>query len=151
MWKTLYYGKHLAIEYYKVPENIQKYWENTLVEKNITYMRGGVGSKKRKVEFQNIITQHLPSIDPLPKSTIASIDRALLKAWVCAGIPFEVIENPFMLDLFKQLNPAYILPTRTSLSETLLDQEEARVNKKVHEELYNIDNLTLCMYNFCLN
>jgi hypothetical protein len=28
-----------------------------------------------------------------------------------AGIPFEVVKNPFVLDLFKNLNPAYIPPS----------------------------------------
>jgi hypothetical protein len=41
------------------------------------------------------------------------------------GIPFEIINNPFMRDLFKNLNPGYSPPSRTTLSGRLLDQEVA--------------------------
>ena len=37
------------------------------------------------------------------------IDQLLLKTWIMANIPFEVIENPFIIELFKSLNPAYVL------------------------------------------
>jgi len=33
-----------------------------------------------------------------------------------AGIPFEVIENPFIMDLFKDLNSGYIPPSQFTLS-----------------------------------
>ncbi|CAG8612392.1 36435_t:CDS:2 [Gigaspora margarita] len=29
------------------------------------------------------------------------IDKDILKGWVCAGIPFETIDNPFIIDMFK--------------------------------------------------
>ncbi|GBC23318.2 ribonuclease H-like domain-containing protein [Rhizophagus irregularis DAOM 181602=DAOM 197198] len=66
-------------------------------------------------------------------------------AWVMAGIPFEVVENPFVLDLFKNLNPAYIPPSRTTLSGRLLNEEISRVNKKVTSELEIADSLTLTL------
>ncbi|CAG8639941.1 3527_t:CDS:2 [Gigaspora rosea] len=34
------------------------------------------------------------------------LDRAVLKAWVGCGISFELIDNPFIQDLFMRLNPA---------------------------------------------
>jgi hypothetical protein len=58
-------------------------------------------------------------------------------------IPFKVIENPFIIDLFKELNPEYISPSRTTLSERFLDQEVARVNLNIDKELTSADNLTL--------
>jgi len=57
------------------------------------------------------ITQHFGSDKPLPSQANDRIDQSLLKAWVMAGIPFEVIENPFILDLLKDLNPGYVLPS----------------------------------------
>ena len=60
-----------------------------------------------------------------------------------SGIPFKVIENPFIIDLFKELNPKYIPPSRTTLSERFLDQEVARVNLNIDKELTSADNLTL--------
>lgn len=63
-----------------------------------------------------------------------------------AGIPFEVIENPFVIDLFKDLNPAYIPPSRTILSDRLLDQEVARSSINIEKELEPSDNLTLSKF-----
>ena len=60
-----------------------------------------------------------------------------------SGIPFKVIENPFIIDLFKELNPGYIPLSRTTLSERFLDQEVARVNLNIDKELTSADNLTL--------
>ncbi|CAJ0760890.1 580_t:CDS:2, partial [Entrophospora sp. SA101] len=86
---------------------------------------------------------HFGSKKPLPLSVTERIDHALLKAWVIAGIPFEVIENPFVIDLFKELNPGYTPPSRTTLSGQLLDQEVARVNLNIEKELESSNNLTL--------
>jgi hypothetical protein len=50
---------------------------------------------------------------PLPPQINNRIDQSLLKVRVVCGIPFEVIENPFIVDLFRELNPAYVSPLRT--------------------------------------
>ena len=60
-----------------------------------------------------------------------------------AGIPFEVIENPFIMDLFKDLNSGYIPPSQFTLSGWLLDKEVARINNKINDELEVADGLTL--------
>ena len=59
------------------------------------------------------------------------------------GIPFEVIENPFVVDLFKELNPAYVPPSRTILSERLLDEEVAHIQNSINIDLENAEHLTL--------
>jgi hypothetical protein len=63
-----------------------------------------------------------------------------------AGIPFNVIENPFVLDLFKDLRPGYSPPSRTTLSDRLLDEEHARVNLIINRELEQSDHFTLGNY-----
>jgi len=60
-----------------------------------------------------------------------------------AGIPFKVIENPFIVDLFKDLNPGYIPPSHITLSDRLLRDEITRVNQKIESELKVADGLTL--------
>ena len=87
------------------------------------------------------------SDDPLPLEISSRIDHSLLKAWVMAGIPFEVIKNPFILDLFKNLNLAYVPPSRTTLSDRCLNEKISRVGKKVKSELKMADNLTLSKKN----
>ena len=60
-----------------------------------------------------------------------------------AGIPFNVIENPFVLDLFKDLRPGYSPPSWTTLPECLIDEEYSRVNMVISHELEQYDHLTL--------
>ncbi|GBB99039.1 hypothetical protein RclHR1_00340030 [Rhizophagus clarus] len=62
------------------------------------------------------------------------------------GIPFEVVENPFVIDLFRELNPSYVPPSRTTLSERLLSEEAARVQNEINNDLENAENLTLSLY-----
>ena len=60
-----------------------------------------------------------------------------------AGIPFEVIENPFIMDLFKDLNLRYIPSYQFTLSGQLLDKEVTCINNKINNELEVTDGLTL--------
>ena len=69
----------------------------------------------------------------MPETT-RRLDCSLLKAWVIAGIPWEVIDNPFIRNFLKDLNPGYVSPFRTTLSERLLDQEIARINRCINQE-----------------
>ncbi|CAG8635038.1 1635_t:CDS:1, partial [Diversispora eburnea] len=43
-----------------------------------------------------------------------------------ADVPFEIIENPFVKDFLKELNPGYIPPSCITLSGRFLDKEVAR-------------------------
>jgi hypothetical protein len=54
------------------------------------------------------------------------------------------------MDLFKDLNPGYVLPSRTTLSNRLLNDEFARVNKKIESELKVADGLTLRVFIYFL-
>ena len=47
------------------------------------------------------------------------------------------------MDLIKNLNPGYIPPFRSTLSDCLLDEEFACINTNINSELENIENLTL--------
>ncbi len=60
-----------------------------------------------------------------------------------ADIPFKTIENPFIYDLFQELNPRYAPLSRTTLSDRLLDQEVVRVSQSIEKELDSSDHLTL--------
>ena len=72
-----------------------------------------------------------------------SINRSLIKAFVCCNIPFHVIEHPYFIDFLKQLWPAYQPPSRKVLSQGLLDIEVANVNQKIDLLLEKAENLTL--------
>ncbi|CAG8843978.1 39973_t:CDS:1, partial [Gigaspora margarita] len=71
-----------------LPKNISNYWHQKLIEEtNIVYTQ----------------TNDLQDVDCFFLEVKHQIDQLLLKAWVIAGIPFEVIKNPFIKDLFKKL------------------------------------------------
>ncbi|CAG8837796.1 40016_t:CDS:2, partial [Gigaspora margarita] len=36
----------------------------------------------------------------------------ITKAWIIAGIPFDIIENLFIIDMFKEIISAYNSPSR---------------------------------------
>jgi hypothetical protein len=67
----------------------------------------------------------------------------LIKAFVCAGIPFSSIQNPYFVELLQQLRPAYHPPSSEVLSGRLLDNEVALVNQKLNNILERDNNLTL--------
>jgi len=58
-------------------------------------------------------------------------------------MPFWVVESPFFIDLLKELNSAYNLPSRDILSNRLLESELGYMNSKVSKELDSTDNLTI--------
>lgn len=139
---------HLANECLPCPEEISRYWREKLIESKVNYTRRLSVQNDDDVLMQPLptqskITQHFGLNTPLSSQASNRIDQSLLKAWVMAGIPFEVIENPFIVDLFKDLNPGYVLPSRFTLSGQLLDKEVARVNNKIDDELKESDGLTL--------
>ncbi|PKY23557.1 hypothetical protein RhiirB3_526591 [Rhizophagus irregularis] len=51
-----------------------------------------------------------------------------------AGIPFNVIETPFVLDLFKDLNPGYSPPSQTTLSDRFITEETGGVGWFVYSQ-----------------
>ncbi|CAG8645288.1 829_t:CDS:2 [Cetraspora pellucida] len=68
-------------------------------------------SKKPKVSQSNF-----KSIEPVSSKKSNAINKALLKAFICYGISFSVVDNLFFRDLFKLIKPGYILPGRTTLA-----------------------------------
>lgn len=120
---------HLALYCQHVPEDIRRYWLNKLAEDN--------NAHRRDSQLQIA----------LPPQVNINYDKLVLKTWVMANISFEVIENPYIKCLFKNLNPAYVLPSRTTLSERLLDEEVARVQNSINDELECVEYLTLSMHN----
>jgi hypothetical protein len=62
-------------------------------------------------------------------------------------VPFRVVESPFFIDLLKELNSAYNLPSRGVLTNRLLESELGYVNSRVSRELDSMDNLTIGTFN----
>lgn len=71
------------------------------------------------------------------------IDQALIRYFVCCGIPFSTVNHPYFIDFVQSLCFAYNPPKRSSLSTTILNKETAIVLKKIKEELKYEEDLTL--------
>ena len=82
----------------------------------------------------------------LSKERKEDIDTALIKAFVCCGLPWRLVEHPFIIELFKQLRSNYSLPDRKTLADSMLTQEILRVNVKLYRLLEEENNLTLGRY-----
>jgi hypothetical protein len=143
---------HLANECAQCPEEISRYWREIIANRQTNYTRNN--NKKLLSQppnsTQTQITDHYRPDQLLPKSVAERLDKKVLKAWIMAGIPFNVIENPFVLDLFKDLNPGYSPPSRTTLSDRLINEEHTRVGLAIDRDLEQSDHLTLCKYKFNL-
>jgi hypothetical protein len=100
--------------------------------------------------------QQIKINEHIEKSTITEDKQrwcihALTKFFVCCGIPFWIVENPFFVNLIKNLCPGFQLPGRTTLSTTLINIECGIVLSEVKRELTSETNLTLgkfFFYNF---
>ena len=86
----------------------------------------------------------------LSMEQIALMDRSMLKAFVMCGLPFHIIENPYIINLFKKFQLNYKLPSRERLFTNLLSEECVRVKIKINNILEISKNLTLGMKLFRL-
>jgi len=79
----------------------------------------------------------------LEKGYCDEIDRSITKAFVMSNIPFNIVENPWFIDLMKTLQPGYNPPSRKVLSGTLLEAETSRINLRIINELNTDNNFTI--------
>ncbi|RIB03548.1 hypothetical protein C2G38_2049181 [Gigaspora rosea] len=117
---------HLANECASCPDDISRYWREKVAERDINYTRRPKKSSALPNPMpQTTMTSHYMSDCPLTKAITSRLDQKIIKAWVMAGIPFDIIDNLFIRDMFKEFNPAYSSPSRTTLSNRLFDEELA--------------------------
>ncbi|PKC01421.1 hypothetical protein RhiirA5_381738 [Rhizophagus irregularis] len=98
-------------------------------------------TKKAKI-IQKKITSIFES-DKIEKSKIIRCNRALTRLFVCCGIPFSVMSNPFFVDFVKCLCPAYELPNRVTFAGPWVDQELTNVLEIILSETRSTKNITL--------
>lgn len=89
---------------------------------------------------QNFDTSSLTEVDSRRSD---KIDQALIRFFVCCGIPFSTVSHPYFVDFVQSLCFRYNPPKKTTLSTTLLNKETSMVFEKINEELKNEENLTL--------
>jgi hypothetical protein len=121
---------HLALYCKEVPLSIKtEYMEMLAI---------GTTSTNRKQKSSDTDSSAEIDIDRKDK-----IDQALIRYFICCGIPFSTVNHPYFIDFVQSLCFAYNPPKRSLLSTTILDKETAIVLKKIQEELKYEENLTL--------
>jgi hypothetical protein len=128
---------HLALYCDEVPLNVKTEYMELLA-------RGNTVSTNRK---QNKSSND--SLVELDADEIDKIDRALIRFFICCGIPLSIVNHPYFIDFSQSLRFAYNPPKRTALTTTILNREISDVLKKIKEELKYENNLTLGNYLKC--
>ncbi|GBC53617.1 ribonuclease H-like domain-containing protein [Rhizophagus irregularis DAOM 181602=DAOM 197198] len=139
---------HLANDCKDVSEYIRSFYLGVVSARNFGNENASLSNSNKKRKTQNLDQREITEwCEPttLPSSKIASITRALLRAFVCCGIPFSVIQNPFFIEFLNEIRPGYEPPTDELLSGRLLSEETSRINKKVDVIIKNSSNLTLAL------
>ena len=133
--------EHLSNHCQSAPANVVRKYMTKILE------RQDKSTKKRKLSSggqQNIYDYH-DSTD-LSDSRITRINRALIKFFVACGISFRIVEHPFFINLLKELNGSFNLPTREILAGQMLECELAQVNNNVKSEIEKETNLTIGLF-----
>ncbi|CAG8648677.1 12894_t:CDS:2 [Rhizophagus irregularis] len=102
-------------------------------------------SKKRKISNNQTTLENFYDDDKIDEVKSNRADKALIRWFVCSGIPFVAADSPYFDDFTKSLNSGYNPPKRTALATTHLDGELANVTLKIEKELAKAKNLTLCV------
>jgi hypothetical protein len=108
----------------------------------IVAKRDGLGEE---VEVEEVDDENN---DELSAEQAALIDRSMLKAFVMCGMPFQVVENPYFVNMLKSIRSNYNPPSRERLSTNLLHEEATRVEIKINNSLERAKNLTLGMNSY---
>ncbi|PKC53861.1 hypothetical protein RhiirA1_543067 [Rhizophagus irregularis] len=129
---------HLANNCRKVPELVHSFYLGVVSAQNFgreDTFSSPENSKKRKTQVdQRELTDWFKSTN-INSQKKASITHALVYAFICCGILFSIIENPFFIEFLHEMRPGYEPPTSELLS--------ARINDKIKEIIKNSENLTL--------
>ena len=85
--------------------------------------------------------------EELSEERVALIDCSILKAFVTCNIPFRIIENPYFINVLKNLQSNYNLPLREHLTTDLLSEKSIRTEIKINNYIEKEKNLTLGIKN----
>lgn len=108
--------------------------------------------KKQKVSLlQTKITSKFEPAAEIDSAKAQRCNRALTRFFICCGIPFKIVSNPFFIDLIKCLCPSYQLPNRVTFAGTWVNQELSQVVSRISDDIRDCDNMTIGIsYNLSL-
>jgi hypothetical protein len=108
--------------------------------------------KKQKVSLvQTKITSKFEPAAEIDSAKAQRCNRALTRFFICCGILFKIVSNPFFIDLIKCLCPFYQLPNRVIFAGTWVNQELSQVVSRISDDIRDCDNMTIGIsYNLSL-
>ena len=89
------------------------------------------------------MTHFIQSQRPLALSKSKAIDQQLIKMIVKEYHPFSIVEDSEFRKLINMLSPTYIIPSRKTVSNSLLPQMYESVVQKVRTQLQNVSAVCL--------
>ena len=150
--------EHLAISCSKVSGEVKNVFLQELRERNALKSNDSIDDsididqpkvKKQKVSLvQTKITSKFESNAEIDSAKAQRCNRALTRFFICCGIPFKVVSNPFFIDLIKCLCPSYQLPNRNTFASSWVNQELSQVISRISDDIRDSDNITLGIISF---
>ncbi len=110
----------------KASDNIIR--EYLIKANELTFSNSNNKKWKTAESSQTFLKQSFCQIEELTSGCINRINQALIKAFICYSISFQIMKNPFFIKLIKELNPSYKLPSREFLSSKLIKEELGSVD-----------------------
>ena len=140
---------HIGFRCIKIDYKIKEKYMNIIRNRgNLGYSIDDNDRPSKKVKShsnQQRIDEHYESLN-IANSKVQLANQALIKLFVCCGIPFHLVQHPFFEDFVKTLCPAYILPSRQQLSANMLNSEISHIQLKIDAILKNETCATLGIY-----
>ena len=142
---------HLALKCSKVSIEIKNIFLHVVSNRdNMNISNSSNNQQKKKQKYDNTNNKKINDFyrpTNIDLETIKLANRAIIKFFICCGIPFSAASHPFFCDFVYILHPGYTPPQRSELSQNLLDGETARVLINTEQELKHEENLTLGKFN----
>ncbi len=99
--------------------------------------------RPRLLLTQPKITTKFESTAQVDSAKEQRCNQALTRFFICCGIPFKVVSNPFFIDLVKCLCPSYQLPNRITFAGSWVNQELSQVVSRISDDVKDSDNITI--------
>ncbi|CAG8552623.1 656_t:CDS:2 [Racocetra fulgida] len=101
-------------------------------------------SKKRKADTKNKedILKYVESQE-LPSKRQEQLEDGMCRAFVCAGISFNVAKNEIFRAWLQELRPGFNIPSPKTLAGRIFNKQLIKVEMKMENELQDKKNITL--------
>jgi hypothetical protein len=110
---------HLALTYFKIPSEVRQIFLEEIMKKSVLKLSYNPLNHNNKIatkKKQKKITLIFES-SKLEKAKITRCNCALTQLFVCCGLLFKVVSNPFFINFVKILCPAYELSNHVILAK----------------------------------